>query len=213
MLDLENRYIIKNGLENINNTLFKTLAMKQAYSITGNASASWNEVAKALNPISIAFYIVPLINAVIRAGTQDEKDRLFLAFLNGDEKIESKKRGAKGTFDTRANEAAREGGNIRTRQNKMLDAAMEKTESKIFKYDLLSNRILFIRLDDEDEFPPELNGLLAMKLSALYKRPTIVARRCEDGINKGSMRGLNQSELRSFKEFLEKSGLFTLVAG
>lgn len=213
MLNIENRYIVKNGLGNIKNVLLKTLAEKQAYSITGSSSASWNDIAKALNPVSVAFYIVPLINAVIRAGTAEEKERLFEAFLNGDEMIVSKKRGAAGTFDTRANEAARESGNIRNRQNKMLETVLAKTENKIAKYDLLTNRILFIRLEENEDFPSELNGLLAMKLSAQYKRPTIVARRCEDGINKGSMRGLNQSELRSFKEFLEKSGLFTLVAG
>lgn len=52
-----------------------------------------------------------------------------------------------------------------------------------------------------------------MKLSARYKKPTIVARKSPDGVNKGSMRGMNQSEMSSFKEFLEGSGLFTLVAG
>ena len=76
-------------------------------------------------------------------------------------------------------------------------------EIKILNNNLLDNKILFCRLEEEDDFPSELNGLLAMKLSAKYKKPTIVARKSPDGINKGSMRGLNQSELRSFKEFLE----------
>jgi single-stranded DNA-specific DHH superfamily exonuclease len=57
-------------------------------------------------------------------------------------------------------------------------------------------------LDEDDTFPSELNGLLAMKLSAKFKRPTIVARLNDQGFNRGSMRGLNQSELVSFKDFL-----------
>ena len=52
-----------------------------------------------------------------------------------------------------------------------------------------------------------------MKLSAKYKRPTIVARLNKEGFDRGSMRGLNQSELTSFKEFLDKSGLFEYVQG
>ena len=58
-----------------------------------------------------------------------------------------------------------------------------------------------------------MNGLLAMKLSAKFKRPTIVARLNNEGFNRGSMRGLNQSELVSFKDFLTDSGMFEYVQG
>lgn len=52
-----------------------------------------------------------------------------------------------------------------------------------------------------------------MKLSQKFSRPTIIARHGEDGYDKGSMRGLNQSELNSFKDFLENSELFEYVSG
>lgn len=52
-----------------------------------------------------------------------------------------------------------------------------------------------------------------MKLSAKYKRPTIVARLNQQGYNRGSMRGLNQSELQSFKKFLEESNMFEYIEG
>lgn len=213
MLELENRYIAYEGLKTINNKLIEALMEKQAYSITGAMGSTRQDIVDALNPISVAFYIVPLVNAMIRVGTMAEKTRLFEAFLDGDKMIPSGKRGAKGTLDKAGVEAARECGNARNRQNKLLDEAIFKMEVKILNNNLLDNKILFCRLEEEDDFPSELNGLLAMKLSAQYKKPTIVARKCADGINKGSMRGLNQSELRSFKEFLEGSGLFTLVAG
>ena len=213
MLELENRYIVKEGLKNINNKLLWALMEKQAYSITGVMGATKEQLIQAMNPISVAFYIVPLVNAMIRVGTMDEKKRLFEAFLDGDKLIPSGKRGAKGALEKAGVEAARECSNARNRQNKSLDAAIEKTEIKIHKYDLLENRILFVRLDEEDTFPSELNGLLAMKLSAKFKRPTIVARLNEQGINRGSMRGLNQSELVSFKDFLTRSGLFEYVSG
>ena len=213
MLELENRYIAYHGLKNLNNKLLWAFAEKQAYSITGVTGASREQIIEALNPISVAFYIVPLVNAMIRVGTMAEKTRLFEAFLDGDKMIPSGKRGAKGTLDKAGVEAARECSNARNRQNKSLDEAVFAAEAKIHKYDLLENRILFVRLDEDDTFPSELNGLLAMKLSAKFKRPTIVARLNKEGYNRGSMRGLNQSELVSFKDFLTESNMFEYVQG
>jgi single-stranded-DNA-specific exonuclease len=86
-------------------------------------------------------------------------------------------------------------------------------EVKIFKHDLLENKILFVRLDDEDDYPSEVNGLCAMRLAAKYKHPTILARRNEDGFDKGSIRNVGDCELRDFKKFLNESGYFEWVQG
>lgn len=201
VLELENRYIIKEGFSHINNYFFKTLCEKQDYSMGGKVT-----------PITVAFYITPLINAMIRVGTEEEKLRLFKAFIDGHAFVESHKRGAKGTMEEVAIESARECTNARARQNRILDKAVEELEIKISKYDLLENKILFVRLDTED-FPPELNGLIAMKLAARHQHPTIVARLNDEGEIKGSLRGLNQSELTSFKDFLDESGYFEFTAG
>lgn len=213
MLEMENRYIVREGLKHINNKCLLAFMEKQAYSITGVMGASQQQLIDAMNPISVAFYIVPLVNAMIRVGTMAEKRRLFEAFLDGDKMIPSGKRGAKGTLDKAGVEAARECSNARNRQNKTLDEAVGAIEIKIHKYDLLENRVLFVRLDDDDRFPSELNGLVAMKLAAKFKRPTIVARLNKEGINRGSMRGMNQSALTSFKDFLEESQMFEYVSG
>lgn len=202
MLSLENRYIVHTGLQNINNYFFKALCEKQSFSMGGK-----------VNPISVAFYITPLINAMIRAGAEDEKQRCFQAFIDGHAMVPSQKRGAKGTFEEVAIESARECTNARAKQNRVLDKAVEELEIKIAKHDLLENKILFVRLEEDDQFPPELNGLVAMKLSAKYKRPTIVARLNDEGEIKGSSRGLNESELVSFKNFMDESGYFTFTAG
>ena len=202
MLSLENRYIVHTGLNNINNYFFKALCEKQSFSMGGK-----------INPISVAFYITPLINAMIRAGAEDEKQRCFQAFIDGHALVESHKRGAKGTFEEVAIESARECTNARAKQNRILDKAVEQLEIKIAKHDLLENKILFVRLEEDDQFPPELNGLVAVKLSAKYKKPTIVARLNNEGEIKGSSRGLNESELTSFKNFMDNSGYFTFTAG
>ena len=202
MLSLENRYIVHTGFNNIQNYFFKALCEKQSFSMGGKVT-----------PMTVAFYITPLINAMIRAGAQDEKERCFEAFIDGHKMVESHKRGAKGTLEELAIESARECTNARAKQNRTLDKAVEDLEIKIAKHDLLENKILFVRLEEEDQFPPELNGLVAMKLSAKYKKPTIVARLNDEGEIKGSSRGLNDSELKSFKNFMDESGYFTFTAG
>ena len=64
--EIENQAIIRYGLEHINNFFFNALIEKQDYSM-----------GSKVNPTTVAFYIVPLINAMIRVGSMQEKDRLF----------------------------------------------------------------------------------------------------------------------------------------
>ena len=66
VLNLENRYIMLTGFHNIHNYFFASAVAKQSYSMGG-----------IITPISVAFYIVPMMNAMIRIGTMEEKERLF----------------------------------------------------------------------------------------------------------------------------------------
>ncbi len=212
-LEPENQYLWKEGFSHVNNYFMQTVAKKQAYSITGNKDATDSEIEKALNPTSIAFYVVPMMNAMIRVGTLPEKERLFMAFINGHTLVPCNKRGAKGTLEEVAVESVRECTNARNHQNKILEKASDIIEAKIHKCGLLDNKVLFIRLDEDDDFPSTLNGLVAMKLSQRFQRPTIVARLNDEGFDRGSMRGLNKSAVKSFKDFLESSKMFEYVAG
>ena len=147
VLEMENRYIIEKGLSNIHNFFFQTLIDKQSYSMNDK-----------VNSTTVAFYIVPLINAMIRVGTMEEKERLFGAFIDGTKKVSSNKRGAKGAEELLAVESARECTNAKNRQNKIKDNAVDSLEAKIYKLGLIDNKVLFVRLDDDDDFPSELNG-------------------------------------------------------
>lgn len=202
VLEMENRYIIEKGLSNVHNFFFQTLIDKQSYSMNDK-----------VNSTTVAFYIVPLINAMIRVGTMEEKERLFGAFIDGTKKVSSNKRGAKGAEELLAVESARECTNAKNRQNKIKDNAVDSLEAKIYKLGLIDNKVLFIRLDDDDDFPSELNGLVATQLSSRFKKPTIVARLNEEGFIRGSARGLNESELSDFKTFLTDSGYFEYALG
>ena len=202
MLEYENQYIIQIGFKNIQNFFFKYLIEKQDYSMGGK-----------INPITVAFYITPMLNAMIRVGSMEEKDRLFLAFIDGERLVPCNKRGAKGTLERVAIESARECTNAKVKQDKLKEKIVEQLEQKIFKYDLLENEVLFVRLEDEDDFPPELNGLVAMMLSAKYHKPTIVARLNEEGFDRGSARCPNNVALTSFKDYLIHTNLFEYAQG
>lgn len=202
MLEVENQYLVQTGFKNIKNKMFRTLLEKQDYSMGGK-----------ITPITVAFYIVPLINAMIRVGSMDEKERLYLSFVMPEVMVDCHKRGAKGTKERLCVESTRECVNAKSHQDKMKEQMVEKLEAKIFKKDLLSNQVLFIRLEDDDVFPAELNGLLAMSIASKYKRPTIVARLNDEGYIRGSARAPGNTELKSFKNFMASTKLFEYTLG
>lgn len=202
VLSLENRFIMKNGFNNIQNYFFRCAIDKQSYSMGGT-----------VNPTTVAFYIVPMMNALIRVGSMEEKERLFLGLIDGHRKVACHKRGASGTTEEVAIESLRECTNAKSKQNRIVDQMVATLEQKIYKHDLLGNKILFIRLEDDDDFPSEINGLLAMKLAARFKHPTIVARLNEEGYDRGSIRNVSDCELTDLKAFLNESGYFEYVQG
>ena len=202
LLTMENRYFMVEGFSHVNNYFLQCLIKKQSYSMNDT-----------VNPTTIAFFIVPLINAMIRVGTMEEKERLFMAIVNGHTKVLSHKRGAKGEYEEVAVESVRECVNARTRQNKIKERAMESLEIKILNNNLLDNKILFVELDDDDDIPSVLTGLVAMGLVTKYKKPTLIGRLNDEGFIRGSARGPNNTELDSLKDFLGETGLFEYASG
>lgn len=209
--NLETRYYITEGLknQNIKNGGFKALIQAQEYSLN-KAGGSKN-----LDYIKVAFYIAPLINAMIRVGTLEEKNILFEAFVNPDKLIQSEKRGAAvGEMERLAVEAARKATNARARQNRIKEKAEELLDYRIHKFDLLENKIIVIEIFDEDKIPQELTGLLATQFVNKYGRPCIIVRKNDEGFLRGSIRGNEHfGEVPDFKTFLLESGVMEYVEG
>ena len=162
--DYETRHLITRGLAYIRNPYFKGMVDKQEYSLKGEVT-----------PFGVAFYIAPYVNATIRMGTQDEKLMLFESMLDyrGYELIPSTKRGCKGQSETRVEQACRNCTNIKNRQTKARDAALETIEHIIKEKNLLDNKILAIKLDSF-EADKNLTGLIANQLMAKYQRPVLL---------------------------------------
>ena len=212
---LENRYICDYGFSHFKNFGLRKLVKQQGYSIFGLATDALTETLldnAKLTPIQVAFYIAPLINALIRVGTPNEKELLFKSFVKGDEIIPSTKRGHKGEMETIAEQSARNCANARARQNREKDKALDLLNIQISNDCLDDNKILILNADELD-VSNTLTGLCAMGVAADHKKPVLLGRINNEGYLKGSMRGRGESELKDFKEFLLKSGYIEYVEG
>ena len=218
MMDLrtfETRHLVKEGLKEIVNPYFKGMTIKNEYSLGGKVT-----------PFGVAFYIAPYVNAVTRSGTIEEKIVLFESMLEfkAFESIPSTKRGCKGQFETRVEQACRNCTNIKNRQTKTRDASLEIIEQIIEEQNLLENKVLLIKLSGAQR--TTLAGLIANQLMSIYQRPVMILSQTEhenlDEQGKvvdteiwweGSFRGPNVLGLESAKDFFEASGLAEYTAG
>lgn len=202
METIENRFICEYGLNHINNGFFKELVEKQSFSLGEGP----------LTQIGVAFYITPLINALIRVGSDTEKENLFKAFITPDLIVPSTKRGEKGQTETIATQSARNCTNAKSRQKREMDKAAALLNIQISDNCLEDNKILILEADDLD-VSTTLTGLCAMGMAAAHKKPVMLGRTSPDGYLKGSIRGREESELKDFKAFLLESGLMDYVEG
>ena len=208
---LDNNFIIWKGLKNIINPMFNALTDKQSFSIKDT---------EKLTKIDLAFYIAPLINAVIRFGTDEEKSLLFEGFITYDknEPIETEYRGVMRT-ENYYDYVARTAQNIRGRQNREKEKDMEFLSKRVEEKNLDQHQLLIVTVsrDDEVVIPHSITGLVAMELLKKYKKPVLVLRPKSDGeggtIYAGSGRGKANGDFDSLFGMLRKSGLCEYVEG
>lgn len=210
--DFETRELIYLGTQQLNNPFIKAFTKVQDYSLKGK-----------LTPFGIAFYIAPYINATIRVGTVEEKILLFESMLDfrAYEQIPSTKRGCKGQFETRVEQACRVCKNVKNRQEKLVDASLSMIQALIKENNLLDLPVIIIQLNDPvDE---NLTGLIANKIMSSYMRPVLILnRRIEINENTGEVlvdkwtgsgRNATYSTLENFREFIENSGIVEFAQG
>ena len=210
MRDFETKHLINIGLKQITNPFFRGMTIKNEYSLGGGD----------ITPFGVAFYIAPYINAVTRCGTQEEKLLLFESMIDfkAYEQIPSTKRGFKGTYETRVEQACRNCTNIKNRQNKARDASLKIIEQIIEEENLLRNQIILVKLDSEHSIDTNLTGLVATKIANEYQKPTLILNETVDEETneitwKGSGRIFSQSNFTTFRSFLEQSGYFDYAQG
>jgi single-stranded-DNA-specific exonuclease len=200
--NLENRYYIKKGLNNIKNDFFKALLKKQSRSI------------KKLTPTAISFYIAPLINSVFRIGSAEERIDLFKAFIDNKALVPYKKRGSDKEIKVFFYEDfARRCLNIKNKQNRHRDKYIKELKEQVKKYNMEYNNILIVNSTEIND--KNFTGLIANSLSNSFNKPTLVLAEKEGAsdVFTGSARNFNRSPIDSLKKTLIDSEALELAGG
>jgi len=207
---IETRTIISFGLKNIKNPFFYYMCEKNKFSI---------DKMGGINYMSIAFYVTPFINAIVRSGTMKEKDLVFKSFLQlyAFDKIESGKRGHKGELVPRVEEAVRIAANVKARQTKLQDATMDLLEHRIQSNGLTKNGIIVL-LCEPGEVEKNLAGLCANKIQAKYQHPCYILTKSKEQDDKeyfyrGSGRNYSMSENQDLRQLVLSTGIPEYVQG
>lgn len=169
-------------------------------------------IGPTLSPISIAFYVVPLINAVARVGTMEEKQLLFESMLEWKayEEIPSTKRGHKGEQETRIEQCLRTCTNVKNHQTKEQDVAVAQIDKIIEDENLNDHKVLIIRVENPN-YNKAVVGLIANKVAGNYCKPVILVSKSENGEWSGSARGCVGVD--NLKSLVQESGLSSLAEG
>ena len=169
--NLDNNFIIYHGLRNINSRIFEALLSYQEYSISSMFTPS---------KIDVAFYITPIINGVIRAGSMDDKELLFTSFIDQTRNRDIYEREYNGrTLRENFYEmVARNSANVKDKQNREKEKAMQYIDTKIQESEHVDRSIVFAITSKEDDIvvPKTMTGLVAMELVKKYGKPTLVVR-------------------------------------
>ena len=207
---IETKAIISLGLDNIKNPFFYYMCEKNKFSI---------DKMGGINYMSIAFYVTPFINAIVRSGTMEEKDLIFKSFLQmyAFEKIESGKRGHKGELVPRVEEAVRIATNVKARQTKLQDQSMALLESRIRDYNLQDDAIIVLTCEP-GEVEKNIAGLVANKIQAKYQHPTLVLTKSKtiedkEPFYRGSARNYSMSENQDLRAACLETDLVEYAQG
>lgn len=179
----ENKAIVNLGMSCIQNPYFK------AY-----LKSNQRVKDKPLNPNLISFYMVPLVNSLIRVGGIEEKIELAQA-MTGEIPAEPIIAGMV---------------KIKGGQDRKKDSLVPRIVMGIQKANREKYKIIFA--ESPINLPKSMTGLVAGQLCGMYLKPTLMGRE-EDGFYVGSIRSINDSTIANFKDFCEESGLFEWVAG
>ena len=133
------------------------------------------------------------------------------------EQVPSTKRGCKGQYETRVEQACRNCTNIKNRQTKARDASLNTIEHIIEENNLLNDKILIIKLGSETATDRNLTGLIANQLMSKYQRSVLllsqVTKENGDITWEGSGRGYVTKNFDDLRKFLKDSQYVFLAEG
>jgi single-stranded-DNA-specific exonuclease len=204
LTSIETKHLINKGFEpeNIKNPYIYEMWQKNHFKLGDHITS-----------IDAAFYIVPMVNAVQRSGTIEEKELLFKSMLKYEAfaEIASTKRGCKGQTERLVDQAVRMSTNVKNRQTRAQDASMEYLENRIVKENMMDRKVLLFTLEP-GKVDKNIAGLIANKISAKYQRPSCMLTKVGD-VYQGSARGYEMSGVTNFKDICDATGCVNWTAG
>lgn len=205
MRSYETRYLTDLGLKNIQNKFLKALIKAQEYSM--------NDIVNIHN---IQWYITPVINAIIRIGSIEEKELVFRAFIEEDEFFEYKKRATKNNPAQTIQEsiydrAARFCKNLKQRQDKLRDKGLEKLSNQAKKFCKNPDKTKILLVDATDVLHEGLTGVVAIKMAENFNKPVILLKRHRNERGEemygGSARNMNNSPIENLKDVINSTNV------
>lgn len=201
LTEIETKHLITTGFrdENLKNPFIVEMAKKNAFSL-----------GDKITPMGAAFYIAPFVNAMVRSGTQEEKELLFKSMLKfkAFEKVLSTKRGHRpGEEETLVTQAIRTATNVKNRQTRTQDNMLEQLEGMIEANDLLQHKVLLFLLKP-GAIDKNIAGLVANKFMSKYQRPCCILTECQTDkglVYQGSARGCDLAGITQFKDICESA--------
>ena len=208
MTSIETKHLIQKGLAAVTNPFIYYMHERNKFSL-----------GETLTPIGVTFYIVPFVNAITRSGTLEEKELVFSSMLKhlAFQEVPSTKRGhAPGETEKIVEQAIRVAHNVKARQTRVQDAAMEFLDRQIMANNMLDHEVLLFLLNP-GQVDRNIAGLVANKIMAKYQRPTCVLTRVidEKGVvsYQGSARGCDKVGINEFKSICDTTGIPMYTAG
>lgn len=193
--DLENKQIVTTGLRYLREHLFLYQLIQDTHYNNDDPEPTIKD---------IGWVIGPNINAIIRLGTQEQKNMIFKSLVSPMLLVPSSKRGEEDQEVPVYQEAVRLCKNAKKRQTTAVDKSIRIIESELQIKD--TDRAI-VYVDEDQELTFELSGLIANKLLSQYNRPVILLRHFRQGnIDelRGSARGKSVEGLDNLKETLSE---------
>lgn len=204
LTNLQSRYLVLKGIEQLKNKtnrniFLKELVNKQSYTMNNDVTIT-----------GIAFYICPLINAMIRLGDYEQKCNMFRAMVNSTELKERKLRG-KGLVDIPLSEYVyKDCLQLNKKQKEITSESSEYIDKEIEEYNL--DKLSVLVCNSNNNIDKNFTGLIAANIASKYKRPCLLLSE-NNGIIGGSARGFEKSQIRDFNKWCKNTNLFKSIEG
>ena len=198
--NLETRGLCLQGLERFteNNLLLQAMVEEQEYSMQGKC-----------NFVTVGWYVSPLMNAIFRQGSLEDRIDLFKAICNfEEERIHYPQRKTKDNpnkepiHESLQKNIIRRAKSIKSSQDNEVKKEVKEIQKIIDENGIKDDKVIIV--DITGKVNSGHGGLIANKLAHQYMRPVILVN--DKG---GSMRGYDKHPIDNFKEWVEESGIIT----